>query len=135
MAESPSKAAGYSLTLALEATELNMNGARETQPSRRARTQDANPSDDPSTKERDEWKARTMIEGDSKAPPASTASSTCLKAGARGKHTRSVVMTGEHNRGREESRTGKENRPEEQTSPSDSDSNAHHRYCGGRATP
>ena len=45
-------------------------------------------------------------EGDSKAPSASTASSTCHKAGDQGNHTRSIVMTGEQNRVREESRTG-----------------------------
>ena len=95
-----------------KATALNTNGVSETQPSRGAQTLAANPSDDPSTKERDEWKARTKIEGDSKAPSASTASSTCRKAGAWGKHIPSVVTTGEHNRVRKESwtRTTKESR-------------------------
>ena len=41
---------------------------------------------------RDNWKARTRTEGDSKAPSLSIASSTCRKAGARGKHTRNVGM-------------------------------------------
>ena len=50
---------------------------------------------------RDDWKARTRTEGDSKAPSASRASSTCRKARARGKHTRNVVNnTGERKRGR-----------------------------------
>ena len=62
------------------------------------------PSDDPLTRKRDEWKARIRTEGDSKASSASIASSTCRKAGARGKHTRNVLTT--PGRGREESRTG-----------------------------
>ena len=56
---------------------------------------------------KDDWKARTRTEGDSKAPSASIASSTCRKAGARGKHTRNIVNgTGKRKRGREESRKG-----------------------------
>ena len=42
---------------------------------------------------RDDWKVRTRTEGDSKAPSASIASSTSRKAGARGKHTRSIATT------------------------------------------
>ena len=49
---------------------------------------------------RDDYKART--EGDSKAPSASIASSTCRKAGARRKHTWNLVNdTRERKRGRE----------------------------------
>ena len=56
---------------------------------------------------RDDRKARTRTEGDSKAPSASIASSTCRKAGAQGKHTRNVVNdTGERKRRREEPRKG-----------------------------
>ena len=87
---------------------------------------------------RDDWKARTRTEGDSKAPSASIASSTCRKAGAQGKHTRSVVNdTGERKRGREEKSLGREqgNRPEERTRLQDSASNARHRQSRGRATP
>ena len=102
---------------------------RHNRPGERKRTLAATPSNDPSTRERDEWKARTRIEGDSKAPSASIASSTCRKAGARGKHTRSVI-------GEEKSlEQGQVNRPEERPSLPDSASNARHRYCGGRATP
>ena len=93
-------------------------------PGERKRSPAANPSDDPSTRERDEWKARTRIEGDSKAPSASIASSTCRKAGARGKHTRNIVTTQVEG-----------NHPEERTNLLDSASNVCHRYCGGRATP
>ena len=83
---------------------------------------------------RDEWKARTRIEGDSKAPSASRASSTCRKAGT--KHIRSVVTTPGSVIGEEKSlEQGQVNRPEERSSLPDSASNARHRYCGGRATP
>ena len=41
----------------------------------------------PPTRKRDEWKVSTRTEGDSKAPSASTATSTSRKAGARGKQT------------------------------------------------
>ena len=85
---------------------------------------------------RDDWKARTRTEGDSKAPSASIASSTCRKAGTRGKHTRNVVNdTGERKRGREESRKEQGTRPEERTCLQDSASNARYRQCRGRATP
>ena len=109
---------------------------RHNRPGERKRTLAANPSDDPSTRERDEWKARTRIEGDSKAPSASIASNTCCKAGARGKHTRSVVTTPGSVIGEEKSlEQGQVNRPEEWPRLPDSASNAHHRYCGGGATP
>ena len=102
----------------------------------RKRSPVAYPSNDPSTSERDEWKARTRIEGDSKAPSASIASSTCRKAGARGNHTRNVETTTGSVRGEEKSPEQVEgNRPEEWTSLLDSASNARHRYCRGRATP
>ena len=109
---------------------------RHNRPVERKRSPAANSSDDPSTRERDEWKARTRIEGDSKAPSASIASSTCRKAGARGKHTRNVVTTPGSVRGEEKSLEQVQgNRPEEQTSLQDPASNARHCYCGGRATP
>ena len=108
---------------------------RHNRPGERKRSPAASPSDDPSTKERDEWKARTRIEGDSRAPSASIASSTCRKAGARGKHTWNVVTIQGSERGEEKSLEQVQgNRPEERTSLQDSASNAHHRYCGGRAT-
>ena len=94
---------------------------------------------------RDDWKARTRTEGDSKAPSASIASSTCRRAGAQGKHTRNIVNdTGERKRGREETwkGTGDEkslgreqgNRPEERICLQDSASIACYCQCGGRAT-
>ena len=102
---------------------------RHVRPGERKRSPGADPSDDPPTRKRNEWKARTRTEGDSKAPSASTATSTCCKAGARGKHTRNVVTTPGSVRGEEKSlEPGQENRPEERTSPSDSVSNARHRY-------
>ena len=89
-----------------------------------------NPSDDPSTRERDEWKARIRIEGNSKAPSASIASSTCRK------HKRNVVTAPGRVRGEEKSLEQVQgNCPEERTSLQDPASNARHRYCGGRATP
>ena len=109
---------------------------RHNRPEERKRLPAANPSNDPSTRERDEWKARTRIEGDSKVPFASIASSTCRKAGARGKHTQNVVTTPGSVRGEEKNLEQVQgNRPEERTSLQDSASNARHRYCGGRATP
>ena len=109
---------------------------RHNRPGERKRTLAPNPSDDSSTRERDEWKVRTRIEVDSKAPSASIASSTCRKAGARGKHTRSVVTTPGSVIGEEKSlEQGQVSRPEERPSLPDSASNARHRYCGGRATP
>ena len=109
---------------------------RHNRPGERKRSPAANPSDDPSTSERDEWEARIRIEGDSKAPSTSIASSTCRKAGARGKHTRNVVTTPGSVRGEEKSPEQVQgNHPEERTSLQDPASNAHHRYCGGRATP
>ena len=85
---------------------------------------------------RDNGRARTRTEGDSKAPSVSTASSTCHKAGAQGKHTRNVVNdTGERKRRREESRKEQGTRPEERTCLQDSASNARYRQCGDRATP
>ena len=74
---------------------------------------------------RDDWKARTRTEDDSKAPSASTASSTCRKAGARGKYTRNVVTTPGSVRGEEKSLDREQgNRPEERTCLQDSASNA-----------
>ena len=109
---------------------------RHHRPGERKRSPVAKPSDDPSTRERDEWKARTRIEGDSKAPSASIASSTCRKAGARGKHTRNVVTTPGSVRGEEKSlEQVPGNRPEERKSQQDSATNARYRYGGGRATP
>ena len=85
---------------------------------------------------RDEWKARTRIEVNSKAPSASIASSTCRQAGARGKHTRNVVTSPGSVRGEEKSHEQAQvNRPEERTSLQDTASIARYRYCGGRATP
>ena len=109
---------------------------RHNRPGERKRSPVAKPSDDPSTRERDEWKARTRIEADSKAPSASIASSTCRKAGARGKHTQNVVTTPGSVRGEEKSLEQVQgNRPEERMSLQDSASNARYRYCGSRATP
>ena len=109
---------------------------RHNRPGERKRSPAANPSDDPSTRERDEWKARTRIEGESKEPSASIASSTCRKAGAQGKHTRNVTTTSGSVRGEEKSLEQVQgNRPEERISLQDSASNARHRYCRGRATP
>ena len=55
---------------------------------------------------RDDWKARIRTEGDSKAPSASIASSTCRNAGVRGKQTWNVVTTPGSVRGEEKSRKG-----------------------------
>ena len=85
-----------------EATDLNRNGVNEHIRQReRKRSPGADPSDDPSTRKRDEWKASTRTEGDSKAPSASIATSTCRKAGARGKHTGNVITTPGSVRGEE----------------------------------
>ena len=112
-----------------EATDLNRNGLkRPIRPGERKRSPVADPSDDPPTGKRDEWKARTRTEGDSKAPSASIAISTSRKAGARGKHTRNVVTTPGRVRGEEKSlEQAPVNRPEERMSPPDSASNATHR--------
>ena len=73
---------------------------------------------DPPTKKRDEWKASTGTEGDSKAPSASTATSTCRRAGARGKHAGNVVTTPGSVRGEEKSlEQAPGNRPEERMGP------------------
>ena len=87
-----------------EATDLNRNGVNEhIRPGERKRSPGADPSDDPSTRKRDEWKASTRTEGDSKVPSASIATSTSRKAGARGKHTGNVITTpGSGKRGRGE---------------------------------
>ena len=82
------------------------------------------------------WKASTRTEGDSKAPSTSTATSTCRKAGARGKHTGNVITTPGSVRGEEkrlEQAPG--NRPEERMGPQDTASLARHCQSGGRATP
>ena len=109
---------------------------RHIRPGERKRSPGADPSDDPPTRKRDEGKASTRTEGDSKAPSASTATSTCCKAGARSKHTRNVVTTPGSIRGEEkclEQATG--NRPKEWMGPQDTASLARHRQGGGRATP
>ena len=109
----------------------------ETHPPRgEKRSPGADPSDDPPTRERDEWKASTRTEGDSKAPSASTATSTCRKAGVRGKHTGNVGTTPGSVRGEEKSlEQAPGSRPEERMGPQDTDSLARHRQSGGRATP
>ena len=109
---------------------------RHIRPGEKKRSPGADPSDDPPTRKRDEWKARTRTEGDSKAPSASTATSTCRKAGAQGKHTRNVVTTPGSVRGEEKSlEQAPGNRPEERMGPQDTASLARHRKSGGRATP
>ena len=119
-----------------EATDLNRNGVNEySRPGERKRSPGADPSDDPSTRKRDEWKASTRIEGDSKEPSASMATRTCRKAGARDKHTRDVITTPRSVRGEEErleQALGK--RPEERKGPPDSAPQARHRQSGGRPT-
>ena len=120
-----------------EATDLNRNGVNDyIRPGERKRSPGADTSDDPPTRKRDEWKASTRIKGDSKAPSASIATSTCRKAGARGKHTGNVITTPGSVRGEEkrlEQAPG--NRPEERMGPQDTASLACHRQSGGRATP
>ena len=120
-----------------EATDLNRNGVNEhIRPGEKKRSPGADPSDDPSTRKRDEWKASTRTEGDSKAPSASTATSTCRKTGARGKHTGNVITTPGSVRGEEERlEQAPGNRPEEWMSPQDPALLACHRQSGGRATP
>ena len=109
---------------------------RHIRPGERIRSPVADPSDDSPTRKRDEWKARTRTEGDSKAPSTSIASSTCRTAGARGKHTRNIVTTPGSVRGEKKSlEQAPVNRPEERMSPQDSASIARYRYCRGRATP
>ena len=120
-----------------EATDLNRNGVNEhIRPGERKRLPGADPSDDPSTRRRDEWKASTRTEGDSKVPSASIATSTCRKAGARGKHTGNIITTPGSVRGEEERlEQAPGNRPEERMGPQDSASLVCHRQSGGRATP
>ena len=90
-------------------------------PGERKRSPGADPSDDPSTRKIDEWKASTRTEGNSKVPSASIATSTCRKAGARGKHTGNVITTPGSVRGEEERREqAPDNRPEERMGPQDS---------------
>ena len=101
---------------------------RHIRPGERKRSPGADPSDDPPTRKRDKWKARTRTEGDSKAPSASIATSTCRKAGARAKHTREVVTTPGSVRGEEKSlEQAPVNRPEEQMGPQDTASLARYR--------
>ena len=120
-----------------EATDLNRNGVNEhIRPGERKRSPGADPSDDPSTRKRDEWKASTRTEGDSKVPSASIATRTCRKARARGKHTWNDITTPGSVRGEEErleQAPGK--RPEERMGPQDSAPRVCHRQSGGRATP
>ena len=110
---------------------LNSTGTewmRHIRPEERERSPGTDPSDDAPTRKRDEWKARTRTEGDSKAPSASIATSTCLKARARGKHTRNVVTTPDSVRGEEKSREqAPVNRPEERMGPQDTASLARYR--------
>ena len=123
---------GVSLNISALGPPISKSGSGHNRPGERKRSPAANSSEDPSTRERDEWKAKTRIEGDSKAPSAST----CRKAGARGKHTRNVVATLGSVRGDEKSLEQVQvNHPEEWTSLHDSASNTRHCYCGGRATP
>ena len=112
-----------------EATDLKRNRVmRHIRPGERKRSPVADPSDDPLTRKRDEWKARTRTEGNSKAPSTSIASSTCRKAGARGKHIRNVGTTPGSVRGEEKSlEQAPTNSPEERMSPQDSASNARYR--------
>ena len=113
-----------------------MNRVSETQPSRRENDHQplTRQTSLPHGRETN-GKPGPWIEGDSKAPSASIASSTCRKAGARGKHTRNVVTTPGSVRGEEKSmEQAQGNRPEERTSLQDT-ANACHRYCRGRATP
>ena len=102
---------------------LNSTGTewiRHIRPGERKRSPGADPSDDPPTRKRDEWKASTRTEGDSKAPSAITATSTCCKAGARGKHTRNIVTTLGSVRGEEKSlEPAPGNRPKERMGPQD----------------
>ena len=105
-------------------------------PGVRKRSPGADPSDDPSTRKRDEWKASTRTEGDSKEPSASIATCTCRKAGARDKHTGNVITTPGSVRGEEERlEQAPGNRPEERMGPQGSASRVCHRQSGGRATP
>ena len=117
-----------------EATDLNRKRSEETQPSRgEERSSGADPSDDPSTRKRDEWKASTRTEGDSTEPSASMATRTCRKAGARDKHTGDVETTPCSARGEEErfeQAPGK--RPEERMGLLDSAIQSRHRQSGGR---
>ena len=115
-----------------------MNGASETPPSRREENnhQPLSHQTTPPQGRETNGKPGPWIEGDLKAPSASIASSTCRKAGARGKHTRNVVTTPGSVRGEEKSmEQAQGNRPEERTSPQDSASNVCHSYCRSRATP
>ena len=104
-----------------EATDLHRNGVNEhNHPGERKRSPGADPSDDPSIRKRDEWKASTRTEGDSKVPSASIATRTCRKAGARGKHTGNVITTPGSVRGEEERHEqAPGNRPEERMGPQD----------------
>ena len=115
-----------------EATDLNLNGVNEhIRLGERKRSPGADPSDDPSTRKRDEWKASTRTEGDSKVP----STLTCRKAVARGKHTGNVITTPGSVRGEEERlERAPGNRPEERMGPQDSASLVRHRQSGGRAT-
>ena len=109
---------------------------RYIRPGERKRSPGADPSDDPPTRKRDERKASTRTEGDSKAPSASTATSTYRKAGARGKHTGNVITTLGSVRGEEKRlEPAPGNRSEERMGPQDTASLACHRQSGDRATP
>ena len=120
-----------------KATDLNRNGVNEhSRPGERKRSPGADPSDDPSTRKRDKWKASTRTEGDSKEPSASIATRTCRKAGARDKHTGNVKTTPGSVRGEgERLEQAPGNRPEERMGPQGSASRVRHRQSGGRATP
>ena len=117
----------------LISTENGVN--KHSRPGERNRSPGADPSDAPSTRKRDEWKASTRIEGDSQEPSASMATRTCRKAGARDKQTGDVRTIPRTVRGEEErleQALGK--RPEERMGLSDSATQACHRQSGGRPT-
>ena len=120
-----------------EATDLNRNGVNEhSRPGERKRSPGADPLDNPPTRKRDEWKASTRTEGDSKEPSASIAIRTCRKAGAQDKHTGNVKTTPGSVRGEEERlEQAPGNRPEERMGPQGSASRVRHRQSGGRETP
>ena len=91
---------------------------RHIRPVESKRTPGADPSERPSHKEERRMESQHWPEGDSKAPSASTATSTCRKAGARGKHTGNVVTTPGSVRGEEKSlEQAPSNRPVERMGP------------------
>ena len=106
---------------------------KHSRPGERKRSPGADPSDDPSTRKRDEWKASTRTEGDSTEPSASKATRTCRKAGARDKHTGDVETTPCSARGEEDrSKQAPGKRPEERMGRLDSTIQTRDRQSGGR---